>query len=511
MKSLLCAVVLFSAVVCFSSHSVVAQDFGDHNNDRKHLPRYKLFDIGTLGGPHSYGSVSGDGFRMLNNDGIVSSYADTSRPDPNRPNFCFASADCLAAHAIRWKDGVVTDLGALPGADNSAAGSINERGWIAGQSQTGVVDPLLGPILHAALWTQHRLVDLGTLGGKFSIATYINDADQVIGLSDNTVADPFALFPTGFQTRAFIWDDGHMEDLGTLGGPDAAPSAPCNNHRENLVVGLAFTGFTPNPDTGIPTLDPFLWKHGHMTDLGTLGGTIGQAQCANNRGEIIGSSNLAGNTTTHAFFWDDGSMTDLGTLGGDNSEAIWINDAGEIAGSADLPGSTLHDAVLWKNGNIHDLGTVDGDACSRGRGINSHGQVVGGSSDCANFLHAFVWQKSTGMLDLNKLIAPGSGLQITNAFNINDRGEILAKSFPIGTTPNDDADLGHLVLLVPCDNDRERGCRPSDFDNDANDAPHPRATVSRLHRSMTPKENADAWRARLARQYNFSKFHNPKN
>ena len=61
------------------------------------------------------------------------------------------------------------------------------------------------------------------------------------------------------------------------------------------------------------------------------------------------------------------------------------------------------------------------------------------------------------MRDLNKLIRPGSGIQITNAFNINDRGEILAKSFPIGTTPNDDEDLGHLVLLIPCDKDDHEG------------------------------------------------------
>jgi hypothetical protein len=33
------------------------------------------------------------------------------------------------------------------------------------------------------------------------------------------------------------------------------------------------------------------------------------------------------------------------------------------------------------------------------------------------------------MRDLNKLIRPGSGIQVTEAFNFNDRGEILAKSF----------------------------------------------------------------------------------
>ena len=196
-----------------------------------------------------------------------------------------------------------------------------------------------------------------------------------------------------------------------------------------------------------------------MTDLGSLGGTMtGFTGCANHRGQVIGESTLPGDSMLHAFLWD-GTMTDLGTLGGDNSEAIWINDAGEIAGSADLPGNQRHDAVLWKNGAIHDLGTVSGDPCSRGRGINARGQVVGGSSDCRNFLHAFLWERGGPMLDLNTVIASGSGFQLTNAFNINDRGEILAKAAPLGFTPNDDEDLGHLVLLVPCHSvDDDEGC-----------------------------------------------------
>lgn len=106
----------------------------------------------------------------------------------------------------------------------------------------------------------------------------------------------------------------------------------------------------------------------------------------------------------HAFFWSDEVMTDLGTLGGDNPEAIWLNEVGTVVGSADLPGSQIHHAVFWKNGEIHDLGTVSGDACSRGRGLNARGQVIGGSSDCHNFLHAFVWQEGGPTLDLNTLI-----------------------------------------------------------------------------------------------------------
>jgi len=124
-----------------------------------------------------------------------------------------------------------------------------------------------------------------------------------------------------------------------------------------------------------------------------------------------------------------------------------------VAGTADLPTPHIHDAVRWKDGQILDLGTVDGDACSRARAINSAGVIVGGSSDCANFLHAFVWKEGGPMLGLNKLIAPGSGLQLLSALNLNARGEILVKTAPVGTAPSDDEDLGHVALLVPCDDD----------------------------------------------------------
>jgi probable HAF family extracellular repeat protein len=308
-------------------------------------------------------------------------------------------------------------------------------------------------------------VDIGTLpGGTTSIGISINNAGQVVGFGNNDIPDPFAgvFFPSATQMRVFLWQNGHVQDIGTLGGPDSGPGP-------GVIVGQSYTSFIPNPNSGIPTLDPFLWDNGTMIDLGNLGGTISFGQCANNRGEVIGISNLPGDQAHHAFLWRNRQMQDLGTLGGDLSEAIWINDAGDIAGSADLPTPGLHDAVVWKHGRIHDLGTLPGDPCSRAYGLNSRGQVVGGSSDCRNFLHAFVWQEGGPILDLNRLIAPGSGLQLTNAVDINDRGEILAKSFPIGTTPNDDEDLGHLVLLIPCgDDDHDGGCADHDRKNAMN-------------------------------------------
>jgi len=106
-----------------------------------------------------------------------------------------------------------------------------------------------------------------------------------------------------------------MRDLGTLGGPDALPGAGCVNERNGLVAGASFTDSTPNPATGVPTQEPFRWENGTMTSLGTLGGSVGFAQCANNRGQVIGQSNLAGDLTFHPFLWEDGVLKDLGTFG----------------------------------------------------------------------------------------------------------------------------------------------------------------------------------------------------
>lgn len=431
---LLAAITLFAALAM--PLRLAAQDKKDHH---KHH-HYKLIDIGTFGGPDS---LVPELQRIINSRGTVVGGADTSTPDPNAPN-CF-DPECFVQHTVQWKDGALTDLGALPGVNSSTPAEVNAHGLVAGLSQNGVIDPLTGlPEQRAVLWQDGQIMDLGTLGGNESAAIGMNDKGQVIGVALNTISDPISFFGAT-QAHAFLWQNGTMQDLGTLGGPDSFGQY-VNNRGQ--VAGFSYT-------SAPPTVDPFLWDHGTMTDLGTLGGTFGQVNNLNRQGQVVGTSNLSGDTFTHGFLWDRGVLTDVGTFGGDNAEADWINKDGEIAGSADFSGDKIHHAFLWKKGALTDLGTVDGDPCSRGRGINSKRQIVGGSSDCSNFLHAFLWEDGGPAIDLNSLVAAGSGLTLTVAFNISDRGEIAGN----GVLSNGDT---HAFVLVPCD-ENHRGLEGCDY------------------------------------------------
>jgi hypothetical protein len=113
--------------------------------------RYRIVEIPTLGGPTTYPSVNRPENQIISNSGIVALASDTSTPDPFFPN-CF-DPDCFVSHAALWRNGVLIDLGVLPGNGNSSAsGAINARGWVAGQSENGEIDPATGlPEIRATL------------------------------------------------------------------------------------------------------------------------------------------------------------------------------------------------------------------------------------------------------------------------------------------------------------------------------------------------------------------------
>ena len=419
-------------------------------------PRYQLVDVGTFGGPTARASGDFIGALILNDAGVATGDADTSTLDPNCGN-----VDCFISHVFRWRNGKLIDLGALPGANTSStATEINAQGQIVGASSTGDIDPLTGlPESRAVLWTDGKILNLGSLGGGTSAATGIDNRGLVVGFSANTVPDPFSMFGLGTQTRTFVWENGVMRDIGTLGGPDAAPFAGPKHGR---VIGYSYTNSNQNADNGpfcapnVPTQDPFLWEKGEMMDLGTFGGTCGFAKFINSWGQITGQSALAGNRVSHPFLWDRGVLRDLGTLGGDNGDVSWMNDAGQIVGEADLPGSQTHDAFLWERGKMTDLGNLG--QTSFAFAINNRGQVVGHSLTNDGTFHAFLWEKGGPMIDLNVFVpSEGSSIALlTDAFNVNDRGEIIGIGFPPGIPPGEVG--SHVFLLIPCGHESEN-CR----------------------------------------------------
>ena len=88
-------------------------------------------------------------------------------------------------------------------------GAINERGQITGVTRTATGD------MHAFLWQNGTMTDLGTLGGAWSIPTAISNRGQVVG---------YSLDQSGEQ-HAFLWQNGKLIQLGSpKGEPGVHPS-----------------------------------------------------------------------------------------------------------------------------------------------------------------------------------------------------------------------------------------------------------------------------------------------
>src|ERR1035438_9517654 len=191
----------------------------------------------------------------------------------------------------------------------------------------GVSVRLVAQEAHQVAQPQHYTVtDLGTLGGPYSEAFYMNDKAAVGGVSSR--ADG--------TEHAFLWQKGVMADLGTLGGPNSEAFGGPNLWNE--LVGQSETADI-DPDNenfcGFGTHQicrPFLWQplpfeQGVMLRLPTLGGHNGQADGVNNRGEVVGTAENATADTScpmgqslHQFkpvSWRLGEIRELRTFSGD--------------------------------------------------------------------------------------------------------------------------------------------------------------------------------------------------
>jgi len=214
----------------------------------------------------------------------------------------------------------------------------------------------------------------------------INDQGQVAGYS--------VLYDQSknlYQPQSFVTSNGTVTSLGNLPGGRWNEATAMNNQGQ--VVG--YVAFGANSGSLAPTTThAYLYSNGSMKDLGTLGGSNSQASGINDAGQIVGNSTNA-QGALQAFLYQKGSMQDLGTLGGVNSQAMAINNAGQIVGMANTsqPGkwlwfndetttqSQIAHAFLYQNGQMIDLNSVIpaglGWTLISANLINNLGQIVG--------------------------------------------------------------------------------------------------------------------------------------
>ena len=152
------------------------------------------------------------------------------------------SGICAGAnHAILWENGTAFPL---PDLGTGAIGeAINHHGQIA-----GIIGSADGTTEFGALWQNGVLTNLGTLPGDFAaIATGINNRGQVVGST---------LDSGGNWAHGFIWQDGVMTDLNTLFPASSNLFATMANkiNERGQISGMAIV--LSGPDAG--NIHPFL-------------------------------------------------------------------------------------------------------------------------------------------------------------------------------------------------------------------------------------------------------------
>ena len=247
------------------------------------------------------------------------------------------------------------------------------------------------------------------------VAVAINNHGQVVAYTE-TVKDGLVE-----SSRAFLWDDGTTQDLGTLG---QAHTVPTDINDRGQVVGWS-------RDNG-STAHAFFWDQGTMQDLGEVavyggGQPVFNQVRINARGQVLGNRPEGG-----AFLWDGGVTQSVPLAFGAD-----LNNGGQVAGWVlyDSAGVRHRRAAVWDGGVVTELGTLGG-ADSWAWAISNSGWVVGGSFTVPNEfgvpeLHAFRWRNGQ-IEDLGRSGETSSGRpEGWQAWLVNEPGQIAAKSFDV--------------------------------------------------------------------------------
>ena len=235
-------------------------------------------------------------------------------------------------------------------------------------------------------------MDLGTLGGSLTVASAINDAGQVVGFAETASGD----------TDAFLYTNGTMNDLGTLGG--TIDSYPSSINDAGQVVGQS--------QTASKTDLAFLYTNGAMTDLNNLlppdsGWTPTDAAAINDAGQIVGTG--VHNGEVHAFLLNP---------------SITLEDTTQPPTSVQVGGKfDVQVAVEDASGNV-DTNFTDNISVKLGHDPNGN-STLGGTltvaavDGVANFNNLTINEAGKGFTLL--ATSDGQHSTTTNSFDVSDQ------------------------------------------------------------------------------------------
>jgi probable HAF family extracellular repeat protein len=335
----------------------------------------------------------------------------------------FAASTCFAQ--------MYTVMDITPPGPESNALAINNAGQVVGY------DLNLGGFRTAPNRPMNPASDLLGLG---VLGRDINDSGQVVG---------YILSGSYLTSVAFTTAPNSLVPI-PLGGPGTSANAI------NASGQVAVSFYSPGASKSFRTA-PNSPVNPATDDLGILvpGGGVA-AEDINDVGQVVG----AFGNPWHAFRTAPNkpinpATDDLGTLGGSSSSATGINAFGQVIGTSDVAGDVYPHVFLTApnrpiNPVTDDLGTGMANA------INDYGEVVGPRAmggcfdgDCYDtFGHyqPFLYSSET-MLDLNKLIPPvGPNCELSDALDINNVGQMAAN---VVCDFDDGSFVIHAVLLTP--------------------------------------------------------------
>jgi uncharacterized repeat protein (TIGR01451 family) len=297
----------------------------------------------------------------------------------------------------------ITELGLPAGATGAAALALNDVGQVVGDAT------LPGGLATSFLWQNGWMRALGTLGGATSKPVDVNNAGQVVGDSGSS-SYPYR--------RAFIWDAVlGMRDLGSI--PGATHHYAKSVNEAGIVVG---TG-----QISTDRVDGWTWEDGVMTQLpGPQQGSWFTARAINEPGHVTGTVSAGGAATAQVRVADPVDFYALDAPSGTSSHTPQaISDSGHLAGNGVMQNGQWH-AVRWGAQGLEDLGVLAGGNFSwAAADITELDEVVGRSYTTTGGGDHAILHRCGRLFDLNSFLPPGSGWQtLTFANGINESSQI---------------------------------------------------------------------------------------